>query len=743
MDSLSFMAAVLPYKGTYCAVEISSNRKEHIFADDIHALGDAVEHFKEKHYDTYFALASFKEAGSRTAVNAQLVRSIYMDIDCGGNKQYKTKSEAGAALASFMDASGLSGLGTPWVNSSGNGLHVYWAFTEDIPVSTWKPVAENFKRMCKKFDLAIDMSVSADAARVLRVPGTFNWKNKENPRPVRILQESDGPFDFDNFANIVLKHVSAGAAAVPKVAHVDLPGTRPTSKQSDRTRSALLNNAELRFKRIMERTSAGGGCLQLSHYIENAEDDGMEPLWMNMLSIAKFCKDSDKAVRWLSQLHPYAEDRMQDRLSRISGTYHCETIDGTNPGICKGCQHFGKIKTPLSLAVEVHTDTSEKQVIIPSADDPTKQVVVKRPEAPRGFSYGAKGGVFKEMREKDADGNTFTVSRMVVPYDMFVVDILHERGMHLVHMVAMRPEGAANFMLQLRAIASKDETAKALLDNNIVASYGAGNDKNLHEYVRACAENASVNRKPVRVPEHYGWQPDDSYVFNGRIYTAAGEAHVPMPSLENLNTYCAVKGSLDEWRSIMDMFVRRKLDDIVTMTMANFGSPLMRFTGFNGLTIHLGSTESGTGKSLCLEMAASVWGHPTHYRVSKKTSDLAMQQRAGDLHSMALISDEITDKNRNQMEWFPAFVFDYSEGKGKDRMEAGANKERVNISTWASISLLSSNTHMVDYLTSGRRHSSEGELRRMLERTMTDVLSWDSQEIEVLSKMQKIGRAHV
>ena len=74
MDSLSFMAAVLPYKGTYCAVEISSNRKEHIFADDIHALGDAVEHFKEKHYDTYFALASFKEAGSRTAVNAQLVR---------------------------------------------------------------------------------------------------------------------------------------------------------------------------------------------------------------------------------------------------------------------------------------------------------------------------------------------------------------------------------------------------------------------------------------------------------------------------------------------------------------------------------------------------------------------------------------------------------------------------------------------------------------------------------------------
>lgn len=737
MDSLAFMAAVLPYKGPYCAVELSTKRKEHVYADDIEALGDAVKRFNDKEYDTFFALASFKEPGSREATNAKSMRSIFLDIDCGGAKQYKTKSEAGAALMQFIDDSGLAELGMPWINSSGNGIHAYWAFHEDIDITTWKPVAENFKRVCRDFKLHIDMAVPADAARILRVPGTKNWKDRSAPRPAKTLQESNGPFDFGDFASIVLRHVKVERTPAPTraPAPVELAGQRPSSKQPDNTRAALLGNTDMKFKRVLDKTSAGNGCAQLQHYIENAADDGMEPLWMSMLSIAKFCSDSERAARWLSQLHPYAEDRMQDRLSRISGTQHCVTIDNANPGVCDGCAHFGKLKTPISLAMEVMTDTSEKEIVIPSVADPRKQVVVKRPEAPRGFTYGEKGGVYRLVRERDADGAEFTVNRMVLPYDMFVVDILHERNDHTVHMLAMRPEGVANLMLPLKAVVSKDETAKILASQNIVASFGAGNDKNLHDYVRACAENASSNKRPVKVPAHYGWQDDDTFVFNNRIYSPKGETLVPMPALENLNLYCATKGSLEEWRKIMEMFIRRDLDDIVTWTSVNFGAPLMRFTGFNGLTIHLGSTESGTGKSMCLEMAASIWGHPTHYRVSKKTSDVAMQQRAGDLHSMALISDEITDKNRNQMEWFPAFVFDYSEGKGKDRMEAGANKERVNLSVWSAIALLSSNTHMVDYMVSGRSHSSEGELRRMLERTMSEVLHWDHAEVEIIAKM--------
>ena len=45
-------------------------------------------------------------------------------------------------------------------------------------------------------------------------------------------------------------------------------------------------------------------------------------------------------------------------------------------------------------------------------------------------------------------------------------------------------------------------------------------------------------------------------------------------------------------------------------------------------------------------------------------------------------------------------------------------------------------THVVDYLTGGRDHSSEGELRRLLEFTFEEELSWEPHEIEIIKSLQ-------
>jgi len=34
----------------------------------------------------------------------------------------------------------------------------------------------------------------------------------------------------------------------------------------------------------------------------------------------------------------------------------------------------------------------------------------------------------------------------------------------------------------------------------------------------------------------------------------------------------------------------------------------------------------------------------------------------------------VTSKNRNNFEWFPEFLLDMTEGRGKERMESGSNK---------------------------------------------------------------------
>ena len=739
MTPLEFLAVVLPSptNGLYCAVELSTKKKEHLYVENLEDIYPSVTNWVTDSKNAFIALSTFEVAGKRTAENARFIKSLFIDMD-----GYASKKQAALALGAFLAATGLDSLGAPWIVGSGGGLHCYWPFTQDVEVSVWKPMAENFKRLCKQHKLNIDMTVTADAARVLRIPETTNFKEKyPTPRPVVLLTEGS-KFDFDVLSDAIADKLDVAPVAAQSA--FNLPGKRPDAAPvvpATMAGAKLFENSITKFSNVYKKTKAGTGCAQLKHYIENAEDDGMEPLWRGWLSITAKCEDNEKASIWLSELHPYPVTRMREKQAQIKGPYPCVKFDSENPGLCTGCAHFGKITNPLALGREIAVDTQEKEIeiVIPSESPSIAPEVKKllRPTPPRGFGYGSKGGVFSEKSMEDADGNTSKKQVMLLPYDLFVVDILNNGGEHIVHMLALRPEGPATITIPQRAVVSKDETVKALAQQNIIAAFGAGNDKNLFEYVRACVEQSSTNKAAVKVPSNYGWQEDDTYVFAGKIYSkSAPPISVPMPGLENIVANTKPTGSIEAWRAFINLLIHKKMYAHLAVMLAGAGAPLMRFTGIYGMTYHCGSTESGTGKTLALEAAASVWGHPTHYRTGKGTSPVAMQQRLGLLNSNPLITDEITSKNRNNFEWFPEFLLDMTEGRGKERMESGSNKERLNLSTWMTVAIMSSNTHAVDMLTGGRTHSSEGEMRRLLEFIMDQPLTWEPHEIEIVKSLQ-------
>lgn len=744
MTPLDFLAAVLPSPGHgyYCAAELS-NKKEHRYEEKLEDLIPHIDAWNAANYDIYFALATFAEEGSREGTNARHIRSMFIDMD-----GYASKKEAAAALAEFMQKTGMDALGTPWFVGSGGGLHVYWPLTETLPVATWKPVAENFKRLCKQEGLRIDMNVTADVSRVLRVPGTRNHKKKYGtPREVKFLGAGD-TFEFAAFEAFIKDKLKPEF-----VAKVDAPlqGVRPTRKPGT-TQIKLLQNSVTLFEPIYDRTMAGTGCAQLKAYIDNPKEDGLEPIWRGLLSWTKVCEDGDDWSVWLSGLHPYPEQRMREKLRDIKGPYPCLKMDSENPGVCSGCPHFNKITNPLALGREVKTDNTEKLISVAppedveaefeyedsvdealEADEALPHGVVKRPSPPRGFSYGHNGGVYAERMIEGEDGSKSKKQVQILAYDLFVVDMLKQEEDYAVHLVAVRPDGAKNITMPSKCVVSKEETVKFLASQNIIASFGKGNDANLFDYVRACVEEASLTKKAVDVPLQCGWQPNGSFVYNYRVFTPDGrELRVPMPGLENINKNTASKGSLENWRQYWELMIHRKMYTMLAVCLDSFGCPLMRFTEYEGFVWHIGSTESGTGKSLTLSAKAGVWGHPIHYRTGKGTSPVAMQQRAGLLNSMPLLIDEITAKARDNMEWAPAFIFDLTEGQGKERMESGANKERVNNSIWKLTCTMTSNTHLTDYMSGARKHSSNGELLRLLEWTPNKPLQWTDEEREAL-----------
>ncbi len=736
MEPLDFLAAVLPPPGFgyYCAAELTSKKKQHVFVDNLQEIQGYADQWLTQSKDVYFALSTFEDSGKRTADNAEYLRSIFIDMD-----GYESKKAAAAALSGFLEATKLDALATPFIVASGGGLHCYWAFDKPVTAGIWKPVAEAFKRLCKQEALSIDMTVTADTARVLRIPGTLNFKKKyDTPRPVKVLTEGT-VCSFADFAEAVdaalhTKATSVNAAPAP-AAPLNIPGKRIAPTPSV-TGVKLVENSVVKFKSLMQRTAAGDGCAQLAHFVEHAKDDGMEPLWRGLLSQTKYCADGERAAVWLSSLHPYEPERMQTKLREIKGPYPCLKFDSENPGICEGCKHFGKITNPLALGRELVADNTEKVIEITPADpeDPeAPPVVVTRPVPPRGYSYGAKGGVFADRMVEDADGTKRKQQVMLLPYDLFVVDLLNKDGEHTVHMVANRPGAPIDVLVPQRYAVSKDEMLKALAQQNIIAAFGAGNDKNLFEYIRACIEEASVTKRAIKIPNQYGWQEDGTFVYSGKVYMIDGSTRtVPMPDLVNLTRITRPQGTLEEWKRFPQMLMRKELYDLLTIASIGFGAPLMRFTQMSALTFHGGSTDSGTGKSLALSLLNSIWGHPIRYRTGKSTSPVTMQQRMGNLNSLPFTSDEITHKSRQDMEWFPGFVFDASEGQGKEKSEVHNNRERINLVSWSTLVFLTSNTHMQDYMSGARSHTSQGELMRMLEWTPEMKLNWTPEEEDLL-----------
>jgi hypothetical protein len=732
MKSQDFLATVLPTSGKYCACELSTAKKEHVFVETIEDLYSTAIEFSNKGLNAFYALSTF-DANKRLTENAVKIKSLFLDIDCGEGKDYDSKQAAGAALDSFLSETSLADLGTPYILSSGGGLHVYWPLTHEVDIAVWKPVAENLKRLCKQKGFNIDFGVTGDASRVLRVPDTNNYKQAK-PRPVKILVEGKD-FELERINAIIKDQLTVSYEETS----LNIPGKRP--KETGATSVKLLENSSTFFKKIEETKQ----CAQLEYYKAHASEDGMEPLFFNIVSWARRCDDGYEWANKLGSMHPYDEDRVNAKWNSTKGPSPCLKLDEVNPGICTSCPHLGKITNPLVWGKELKTDNTEKEVVVDRGEESvhlntqlTAQApTVTKPVPPRNYSYGQNGGIYVDQTIEDAQGNKTRKQIMLLPYDVFVVDILNRNGDHIVHMVACRPEGSVDVLLPQRAVVSKDETVKALANQNIIAAFGSGNDKNLFEYVRACVEQASANKKATKIPNNCGWQEDKTFVYNSHIYTPTGKkVFVPTPGLENINQHTAPSGTVDEWRDVVNLFIKREIWNILTMGLVGPASLLMEFSGFNGMTYHLGSSESGTGKSLALSIAESFFGQPGMYRVGQATSAVALQQRQGILGSLPLITDEITAKNRGDFEWLPIFLLDQSQGKGKERMEANANKERLNVLNWKSTALLTSNTHVFDFLGGMRKHASQAEMLRVLEECPTVKLEWNEVESTILDKLK-------
>ena len=189
--------------------------------------------------------------------------------------------------------------------------------------------------------LKVDPAVSADAARVLRMPDTKHLKG--NPLPVQLVQEG------------VITPLAEFRKLIPAV-QVDLSAAKAYGVDAMTRSLATGDYPPSEFARLVRRSLKGAGCAQITHAVQNAASLD-EPLWRAALSIAWLCTDAETAIHTLSRSHPeYTPENTVAKAQLTKGPMTCEWYRNNYPDHCAGCQQ--QVTSPISLGRKIEASVT-------------------------------------------------------------------------------------------------------------------------------------------------------------------------------------------------------------------------------------------------------------------------------------------------------------------------------------------------------------------------------------------------
>jgi hypothetical protein len=137
----------------------------------------------------------------------------------------------------------------------------------------------------------------------------------------------------------------------------------------------------------------------------------------------------------------------------------------------------------------------------------------------------------------------------------------------------------------------------------------------------------------------------------------------------------------------------------------------MKHLHLKGAMINMINNQSGTGKTTAIKAMHSVYGHPEELMLIQRDTMNVRLHRLGVMNNLGLGCDEITKMPSDDCS---DFLYAVSQGRGRGRMKANENAERLNMTKWQTILLCTSNASVVDKLQS-LKSTPDGELMRLIE----------------------------
>ena len=695
----AFLRRVLPAGGSYVvdAIKGSSGARELRGLPDIPSVAKAAQRLSLGAANVYFAVGTY--GADRKEPLAK--RCLYLDLD---PKTLGTKDMAAKELGIFCRTTGFPAPSI-WVDS-GHGLHVYWTFDRDLEIPAWRILAEKLKAKCIELDFKADHGVTADAARILRMPGTMNVK-EQPPVPCRVLKDTGLDYDPGSLLRVLMPVAPSGALA--KLAA--MVGANDLSAGP-----ALENYPQVPYY----ATEIAEKCAVFKDALATGGRDHSEPLWRHLLGLLTFTDDGEKLIHEISKGHPdYKAEQTEAKYAQVlklktEGKLKpilCTTFETYKGAACAGCAYKGRIKTPMVLG------KIESTAYLP-------------------LYYRMADYSVQKLTKKGEPGEPEIWSD-VFPYRISDVTV-HDHGDLSAKQVTL-------------TFSSKRDTRKVDIESTLLAMQGdalplmfshaglwvtgpqiAEFKTFMTTWLRRMADTKAATRVEMT---GLGWgkrNGKDAFAAGGRVYTEDGEEfdfyHADPTMVRNY----LPKGDPAVWEQAANAIAKDSRQAAVAALLTSFAAPLVNFAGVKGLTFSLYSAASGTGKSSILRTAQSVWGHPTRGMAMIDDTQLSVINKLGFLNTIPAYWDEM--RSGDTLINFVKMIFTLGQGREKSRLTSTIRQQAAG--TWDTLITIASNERLVDHVDRYIKNTDAGRLR-LFEVTLPALRSLNPTLSKTFSDLEK------
>lgn len=714
MDTREFLRRVIPKEGNFLTLAYPAgeagrpgvHRSYPVTPEGLQAAaGYAQWTTTRRKLDVWHAVASYKIAASkdrrngpvleakRNIANVHLIKCLIIDQDVkrAGDKKspdhvFADRRQAAQWLYQFYTAIGLPppNLGV----GSGYGLHWYWLLETALTVSEWKPLAEALRRAMVEHGWRADTGPTVDAARLLRPPGTLNYKVPDDPKPVTVLPQQAADYPNAEIVQALTPWLEVGVRATGTGgASVHQLGPKPAYAQGGAGLSGAASEGVVQREFLFSELAKH--CLQAAKSLAEGGNGESYDLWRSHALTCTKCTDGEAAFHQVGCGDPrYDEDQTNEMFERTRseaeakglGATLCKTYDSLRPGVCPQCPHWGRIPSPLRLGA-------------PASDLPE--------------GYRRMGGTIERLHGvngkaewvKVFTGNVHSAQLDAVASGGHQLSFIYELGLDKPRTVAVPNKLGAPATIQ-GLLAGQGMT--------ISTPAAAETGKFLVAWISKL-QRAGAERHGRTAP--YGWN-----IYNGKklgvaiagdhYLCAGGEEKIAVAD-RNIASMYRPTGTFAAWRQAAALF-EGKRPDLQIIIGISFAAPLLSLcSDIYGLTWNFFGPASGIGKTSAIKMGQTIWGS-TRMMSSMTDTFNAVMKMMSEPKIFPRYWDEFT-LHRDQEDTFNQLIFNIPQGRERARM--GPDTILRDVTTWRTFLVLSANQSFADVLLKFKQNTDAGLLR--------------------------------